>query len=112
MSLKEKTYSVLVVSASQNLITSMHDLLSGSKFETVKYTASVSSAKRANLEKAYDIVIIDTPLPDETGDDLAIDVSTNEASIVMMLVHYELYDEIHENYSKYGIFVASKPTSD
>ena len=112
MSLKEKTYSVLVVSASQNLITSMHDLLSSSKFETVKYTASVSSAKRANLEKAYDIVIIDTPLPDETGDDLAIDLSTNEASIVMMLVHYDLYDEIHENYSKYGIFVASKPTSD
>ncbi len=111
MSLKEKSYSVLVVSASQNFITNMHDLLSSSKYETVKYTASISSAKRANIEKAYDIVLIDTPLPDGTGDELAIDLSTDESSIVMMLVHYDLYDEIHENYSKYGIFVAPKPIS-
>lgn len=89
----------------------MHTLLSSSKYEAVKYTGSVSSAKRANLEKAYDIVIIDTPLPDDTGDELAVDLSTNENSIVMMLVHYDLYEEVHENYSKYGIFVASKPTS-
>ena len=111
MSLKEKTYSVLVVSVSKNFITDMHTLLSSSKYEAVKYTGSVSSAKRANLEKAYDIVIIDTPLPDDTGDELAVDLSTNENSIVMMLVHYDLYEEVHENYSKYGIFVASKPTS-
>ena len=84
--------------------------LSSSKYNLVKYTSSISSAKRANVEKLYDIVIIDTPLPDGTGDSFAVDISSNQASIVMMLVHYDLYTQVHENYAKHGIFIKRKPT--
>ena len=108
--LKERSYSVLVVSASENFIKMLKQNLSSSKYNLVKYTSSISSAKRANVEKLYDIVIIDTPLPDGTGDSFAVDISSNQASIVMMLVHYDLYTQVHENYARHGIFIKRKPT--
>ncbi len=108
--LKERSYSVLVVSASENFIKMLKQNLSSAKYNLVKYTSSISSAKRANVEKLYDIVIIDTPLPDGTGDSFAVDISSNQASIVMMLVHYDLYTQVHENYAKHGIFIKRKPT--
>ena len=108
--LKERSYSVLVVSASENFIKMLKQNLSSSKYNLVKYTSSISSAKRANVEKLYDIVIIDTPLPDGTGDSFAVDISSNQASIVMMLVHYDLYTQVHENYARHGIFIKRKPS--
>ena len=108
--LKERSYSVLVVSASENFIKMLKQNLSSSKYNLVKYTSSISSAKRANVEKLYDIVIIDTPLPDGTGDSFAVDISSNQASIVMMLVHYDLYTQVHESYARHGIFIKRKPT--
>lgn len=111
MSLQQRSYSVLVVSASEHFNKIMKSLLSGSTFEAVKYTGSISGAKRANVERLYDIVIIDTPLPDDTGDNFAVDISSAQPSIVLMLVHHELYDMVHENYCEHGVFITSKPAS-
>ena len=109
--LKERSYSVLVVSASENFIKMLKQNLSSAKYNLVKYTSSISSAKRANVEKLYDIVIIDTPLPDGTGDSFAVDISSNQASIVMMLVHYDLYTQVHDNYANHGLFIKRKSSS-
>lgn len=111
MSLQERTYSALVVSASEHFNKTMKSLLSGSKFESVKFAGSISGAKRANVERLYDIVIIDTPLPDDTGDNFAVDLSDSQSSVVLMLVHYELYEMVQENYSGRGVFITSKPAS-
>ena len=67
MSLKERVYSVLVISAKENFNASLQSLLPESKYAPVQMVSSVSLAKRVLLERSFDFVFINTPLPDDFG---------------------------------------------
>ena len=67
MSLQEQIYSVLIVSASDAFSESLTPLLPESKFDPVRIETSVSAAGRALSERGYDIVIVNSPLPDDAG---------------------------------------------
>ncbi|MBO4784205.1 MAG: antitermination regulator, partial [Lachnospiraceae bacterium] len=67
MSLEERDYSVLVVSAAEKFNTVISELLSESGYRQIKYESSVASAQRAFAERFYDFVIINSPLPDDVG---------------------------------------------
>ena len=86
MSLKERVYSVLVVSSAENLNKSLYELLPPAKYSPVDTVSNVNAAKRIIVEKAYDFILINAPLPDEFGSRFAIDASTIKNSIVLLLV--------------------------
>ena len=54
MSLKEQIYSVLIVSAAENLNIALTALLPESKYAPVHIVSSISAAKRTFAERAYD----------------------------------------------------------
>lgn len=111
MSLKERAYSVLIVSAAESFNTALSALLPESKYSFVYTAASISAAKRAFAERAYDYVIINSPLPDDVGTRFAIDACNSKETVVLLMVRAELHAEIYDKVAEHGVFTLSKPTS-
>ena len=111
MGLKERVYSVLVVSASKNFNDALQPLLPESLFSPVKYVASVSLAKRMLADRPYDYVIVNSPLPDDAGVRFAIDTSNSKEAVVLLLVRSELHEDAYERVFEHGVFTLPKPTS-
>lgn len=111
MSLKERSYSVLLVSASESFNGALLPLLSGPPYTLVRQEASVGAARRALLEKAFDFVIVNAPLPDETAVGFAVDLCREGESVVLLLVRREMYPEIYDQAAEQGVFLLPKPTS-
>ena len=86
-------------------------MLPDSKFSPVRYENSVSSAKRATLERAYDFVIINSPLPDDTGLRFAIDLCGLKTTAVLLMVRSELYGSTYDKVAEHGVYILSRPTS-
>lgn len=61
MVFQERTYSVLVVSASAAFDRTVSDLLPRNDFFPVNMVKSCGEARRALLDKEYDIVLINAP---------------------------------------------------
>ena len=111
MSLKERVYSVLVISAKENFNASLQSLLPESKYAPVQIVSSVSLAKRVLLERSFDFVFINTPLPDDFGTRFAIEISGNKGTVILLLVRNEVYEEVCDKVTEYGILTLPKPAS-
>ena len=111
MSLKERVYSVLVISAKENFNASLQSLLPESKYAPVQMVPSVSLAKRVLLERSFDFVFINTPLPDDFGTRFAIEISGNKGTVILLLVRNEVYEEVCDKVTEYGILTLPKPAS-
>ena len=103
--------SVLLVSDSQRFNQALLSLLPASGYEPVRIVSSVSAAKRAALERVYDLVIINAPLPDDFGTAFAVAQSGNRQTVVLMLVRTALQEEIHSQVVERGVFTLPKPTT-
>ena len=111
MSLKERVYSVLIVSAAESFNDTLSALLPSSKYSPTHFVSNISAAKRVLAERAFDFVIINSPLPDDVGTRYAIDTANSEESVVLLMVRTELQEEIYDKVAEHGVFVLSKPTS-
>lgn len=111
MSLKERIYSILIVSAADNFNSSLKELLSESKYSPVCIAASISEAKREILERSYDFVLINSPLPDDNGTKFSIDVCSRSNAIVLLFIRNEIYYSTYDKVAEYGVFTFSKPVS-
>lgn len=111
MSLSERIYSVLIVSAAENLNTALTTFLPEQKYAPVHIVSSISVAKRAFAERAYDYIIINSPLPDDIGTRFAIDTCNSKGTVVLLMVRAELHAEIYEKVAEYGVFTLPKPTA-
>lgn len=111
MSLKERVYSVLIVSAGEGFNDSLSALLPTSKYSPTHFVSNISAAKRILAERAFDFVIINSPLPDDVGTRFAIDTGNSKEIIVLLMVRAELQAEIYDKVAEHGVFVLPKPTS-
>ena len=111
MSLKERVYSVLIVSAAESFNDALSALLPNSKYSPTHFVSNISAAKRALAERAFDFVIINSPLPDDIGTRFAIDTGSSKETVVLLMVRAELQEEIYDKVAEHGVFVLPKPTS-
>ena len=111
MSLKERIYSVLLVSSNDSFTSDFTGFLPPSRYKLVHKVSSVSAAKRILTENTFDFVIINSPLTDESGIRLAMDTCAGKSCAVLLLVKRELHNEIHDKVVDYGVFTLPKPTS-
>ena len=111
MSLKERVYSILIVSATDSFTSAFADLLPEARYSPVDTVTSVSVAKRVLAEKTFDFVIINAPLPDDAGTRFAIDTCTTKQSAVLLLVKNDIHAGIHDRVAEYGVFTLPKPIS-
>ena len=111
MGLKERVYSVLLVSAPGNLKGAFVELLPASKFSPVSTVGNISAAKRALAERDFDFVIVNSPLPDDDGMRFSIDAGVKKNTVALLLVRSEQYSETFERAAEFGVFTLSKPLS-
>lgn len=109
MYFNERVYSVLVVSSSEKLNDSLDSLLPRSFYQPVNFVKSVGAAQRALNDKHYDFVIINSPLPDDTGTRLAIDTCAKGYSACLLLVSASVHEEVNAKVGVHGVFTISKP---
>ena len=103
-------YSVLVVSASDKVFSSVLDLMPPAEYNPVLRAKNSGEARRMLLEMSADIIIINTPLPDDFGVQLALDLSDSPSGI-LMLVKSDLYEQVAYKVEDSGIFTLPKPNS-
>lgn len=101
---------VLLVSASQKSGGVLHQLLQSAGYRILT-AASGGEARRLLLQAEYSVVIINAPLPDESGAGLAVHVTRSSFSGVLLLVKNELLDQTADKVEDAGVMVAGKPVS-
>ncbi len=111
MSLKERMYNVLVVSSAEKLNTALSALLSEAGCYPARFVSDVNSAKRIWSESSYDFIIINSPLPDDSGVRFAIDAAASKGTVALLLLRAEVYDETREKVVEHGVFTLPKPIS-
>ena len=111
MVFQERTYSVLIVTASDSFVSSVMPLLPVTDYWPVTTVRSVSEARRRIVETDFDIVLINAPLPDDFGMRLAIDICANSGAGVLLMVKNDLFNDIYAKVVNYGVITLSKPTN-
>ena len=111
MVFQDSTYSVLLVSASEKMNAAVSSLLPVTDYWPVTVAASVNEARRKLLENTYDIVIINSPLPDNAGIRFSMDACGSSDAGVLLLVKSEIYEDTYYKVLPYGVVTLSKPTT-
>lgn len=111
MPFKEYVYSVLIVSSSESFNNSFVAMLPQKDYSPVDIVHSISHARRKISERAYDLVLINTPLPDDFGRKFAVDICENKNTVAVLLVKNDIYDEIYAKVLAHGVLTLRKPTS-
>ena len=111
MSLREQVYSILLVSNAEKFNRSLLAALPEHRYYPVRVVSEVTAAKRELLERSYDIVIINSPRPDDYGTRLAIDLSGEIGLGVLLFVRAEIFNEVYDQVTDYGVLTVSKPAN-
>lgn len=111
MSSSKATSSVLIVSGTEKGASVISEALTPGFFSPASIAASGSEARRILISRRFDLVIINSPLPDEAGLDLALYVSEKSYSGVILIVKGESYDALSSRAESYGVLTLAKPIS-
>ena len=103
--------SVLIVSGSKVGTEFITDLLDPSAFAPITTVSNAGEAKRLMISESFDLVVINTPLTDEYGSELAIEIASNSYSGILLLVKTDLFDQVCYKVEKYGVFTIVKPNT-
>lgn len=103
--------SALIVSNSKKIIESIAEILAQASVTSISTVSNGGEARRMLIEKDFDLYIVNTPLPDEFGESLALNIASKGISVVILIVRAELYDEISEGVEDYGVLTIARPIS-
>lgn len=101
--------SALIASGSDKGIELISQLLSASNKTQITSVKSSSEARRLLISMNYDVVVINAPLSDEFGDNLAVTVTEISPSGVILIVKNDMADDISNKVEDYGVLIVSKP---
>ncbi len=107
----QHTYRVLLVSAAEKFTASLLGLLPAETYAPVCVATDTAAARRMALEQPFDLAIINSPLPDDFGVRLALDLCDGGTCGVLLLVKAEHASEITARVAPYGVLTLAKPTS-
>ena len=100
---------ILIISGSEKAAEQLLSLLSAAGHSKITTITSGSEARRLVNETEFDFILINTPLPDEFGHDLAAVLSLKANATVFLLVKNEIADEVADKVEPSGVFVIPKP---
>jgi response regulator NasT len=100
---------ILIVSSSQKGTEYLKSTLDAELSTKIVSASSVHEAFQFTNEDKFDVALINTPLTDEFGFDLAKKLASEHSIGVIMLVKNEICDEISKKAEDFGIYVVSKP---
>lgn len=106
----KRKYHVLVAGANDKLGESIAALLPKNEYEPPVFAASVGEIRRLALESTMDLVVLNTPLKDEFGTRLALDLADYNIAVLLM-VQGDVFDQVCYKVEDYGVLTLAKPVS-
>lgn len=103
--------SVLIISSSEKGIEFFSDILNSFSIYQITVIQSCGEARRILLEKDFDLVIINAPLRDESGESLSRYIASKGISQVILAVKSEFYEAVSAVCEGEGVLTVSKPVN-
>ena len=103
--------TALIVSSTDAGVKALFDLLRDLRLQDVQFAMNGGEARRRLAEKEYDLAVVNTPLRDEFGTDLACRIAETTAAGVALLVKADRVAEVNAQAESSGVFVLGKPLS-
>lgn len=100
---------VLIVSGNERAAEAFVKLVGAGRFSRTVTVKTADEARRACGESRFGLIIINAPLPDETGDALAVELLKKTSSGIMLVVREELEASYEKKLGAKGVFVIGKP---
>ncbi len=101
--------NVIIVSSTEKGNTVLTDFLRSQSFTVAGTISSGSEARRAFLEQAPDLVIINAPLIDEFGHELAMNIAETHVCGIILVVKTDVAEDVEAKVEDYGVVVVPKP---
>lgn len=111
MGLEERAYSMLVISGGDKFNRALEGFVPSALLPHIQFAGSISEGRRVLNERAFDFVLVNSPLPDGTGVGFAIDVSAAPERVVVLMVKAELHGGVYQKAAPHGVFTLQKPLS-
>ncbi len=103
---------ILIVSTTEKSRAGLAQFLAACQVQAdACFAASGAEARRALVDGVFDLVLVNTPLPDEFGHELAQDAAHSTLAGVILLARSEIADSVAEKVEDDGVFVVPKPLS-
>ena len=103
--------SVLIVSSGPKVGALLTELLPPASFSPICTVPTAGEARRMLVDRHFDIAVINTPLPDDFGTQLAVEISEKQGCGVLLLVKAEIQEAVGLKVEDYGILTLPKPDS-
>lgn len=104
-------HSVLIISGAQQFTALARASLPAGRFSSIEVRTDAAAARRCLLERDFDLVLIQAPLPGENGLGLALDFAENRHTSVLLAVPAEVSDDVQEQVTDRGILVIPRPAT-
>ncbi len=103
------TETILIVSITEKSVTFFTEVLQSFSVSRIVTVPTCSEARRLLLEQDFDLVVINAPLKDESGENLSRHIAAKGISQVILVVKSEYYDEVSDAVEDYGVITIAKP---
>ena len=106
-----KARDMLIISTSEKSSQAVAKLISPTLCPSASFAGSGSTARRLISVRSFDLVLINAPLSDEFGHELAMDLARQTTAGILLLVKNDVYDEVSDLVREDGVITISKPIS-
>ena len=103
--------SALIVSCVEKGTAFFAEMLNAASCNQIVTQGSCGEARRLLLTRDFDLVIINAPLRDESGEGLARHIASKGISQVILVVKSEYFDAVSSVCEDDGVLVVAKPVS-
>ena len=101
--------SVLIISSNEKTVCALSGILKAEQCGVIEASSDGAHARERLSQRDYDILLIDSPLPDEDGIGLAADAASMTSSGILLFADKEKEREAEQALLTCGVFVLGRP---
>ncbi len=103
--------SALIVSSTEKSAAFLTEILNATSVSQITTLQSAGEARRVLVERDFDLVLINAPLCDESGEGLSRHIASRGVAQVILAVKNEYFDAVSAVCEGDGVLTVSKPVN-
>lgn len=103
--------SALIISSFEKGSDFFNDILASASIGKIVTLRTGGEARRLLMDCDFDLVVINAPLKDESGESLSRHIASKGMSQVILVVKNEFFEEVSALTEDYGVLTVAKPIS-
>ena len=101
----------MIISSTEKKTGFFTEILNAAAFNQIVTLNTAEEARRLLLKQDFDIVIVDSPLPDESGEVFSRKIASGDVSQVILVVKNECFDAVSAACENDGVLTIAKPVN-